>query len=60
MKDRLSIFLFLSSDLRNLKKGEMAERFKAVDSKSIVPFFGTGGSNPSLSAMKKNFLKHLL
>ena len=55
MKDRLSIFLFLSSDLRNLKKGEMAERFKAVDSKSIVPFFGTGGSNPSLSAMKKNF-----
>ena len=31
--------------------GEMAEWLKAVDSKSIVPFLGTGGSNPPLSAI---------
>ena len=30
--------------------GEVAERSKAADSKSVVPLVGTGGSNPSLSA----------
>ena len=34
---------------RTSNHGEMAERLKAVDSKSTVPT-GTGGSNPSLSA----------
>ena len=35
----------------------MAEWSNAVDSKSIVPIAGTGGSNPSLSA---NVLKSAL
>ena len=30
--------------------GEMPERLKGADSKSVVPLRGTGGSNPSLSA----------
>ena len=40
---RITVFIF----------GEMAERLKAVDSKSTVPLSGTGGSNPSLSAKKQ-------
>ena len=30
--------------------GEMAERFKATVSKTVVGFFSTVGSNPTLSA----------
>ena|SRR5690554_1496669 len=32
--------------------GEMSERSKETDSKSVVPFDGTGGSNPPLSVSR--------
>ena len=32
-------------------KGELPEWSNGADSKSVVPFLGTGGSNPSLSAI---------
>ena len=42
---------FESSWLRKVcvSPGEMRERLNRADSKSVVPFYGTEGSNPSLS-----------
>ena len=45
-----------SSRYAKRESGEMAEWSKAADSKSVVPLYrGTGGSNPSLSAISFSF-----
>ena len=41
---------FVEFGCKKCLAGEMAEWLNAADSKSVVPVYGTGGSNPPLSA----------
>ncbi len=43
--------LFFKENLFRMFSGEVAEWSIAADSKSVVLHWGTGGSNPSLSAI---------
>jgi hypothetical protein len=50
MRWKADLVLYFSGQVYMGQNGEMAERLKAIVSKTIVPVSGTVGSNPTLSA----------